>query len=78
MHIARKSLATNKVRILDLPITPEQLAKYDAGTPIEKAFPKLSLTHREFLISGMSSVEYAEVFGAADSQFGRSQVTPTT
>jgi hypothetical protein len=78
MHIARKSLATNKVRILDLPITPEELARFEAGEPIEKVFPKLSLTHREFLISGMTSVEYAEVFGAADSQFGRSQVIPTT
>jgi hypothetical protein len=74
MFISRKSIASNKVRTLDIPCTPEQLARYEQGDTVEKAFPRLSLFHREFIISGMSRGEWIEVFGENDNGFGKSPV----
>jgi hypothetical protein len=71
MFIARKSIATNKVRTLDIPCTPEQLARYEQGESVEKAFPRLNLFHREFIISGMTRSEWLEVFSEQDNGFGK-------
>jgi hypothetical protein len=72
MFITRKSLSSGIVRSIDIPVTIEQLDAYEDGEPVEKAFPNLSLQHREFIMSGMVSEEFSEVFGITDSSFGRS------
>ena len=71
MFIARKSMSSGKIRTIDVPVTPEQLEAWEEGEPIEKAFPKLSLAHREYIMSGLTPSEFTEVFGVTDNSFGR-------
>jgi hypothetical protein len=71
MFIARKSLSSGKVRSIDLPVTPEQLQAYYDGEAPSKCLKQLTLAQREFVISGMSSEEWNEVFGPLDTSFGR-------
>lgn len=73
MFIARKSIASNRVRTLDVPCSVEELAKYELGMKAEKAFPKLSPAFREFIISGMTRSEWVEVYGENDPDYGRSK-----
>ncbi len=76
MFIARKSLSSGIVRTKDIPVTIEQLAAYENGEPVEKAFPRLNLIHREFIMTGMTRSEFIEVFSATDNSYGRNQVAP--
>jgi hypothetical protein len=70
MFIARQSIASNKVRSLDVPCTTEELARYEQGMPAQKAFPKLSAAFREYIISGMTRSEWIEVYGENDPSYG--------
>jgi hypothetical protein len=71
MFITRKSLSSGIIRSIDLPVSVEQMEAYDEGGEIEKVFPNLSLQQKEFIMSGMSSDEYSEIFGVTDNSFGR-------
>lgn len=71
MLIARKSLATNKVRTLEIPCTVEELARYENGERIEVALKKCNLFQREFVMSGMTRSEWIDVFGEEDNAFGK-------
>lgn len=71
MFIARKSMLNGKVRTLDIPVTPEQLKAYEEGKDVEKAFPRLSLSFREFIISGMTRSDWIEAFSEQDEGYGR-------
>ena len=76
MFIARKSLSSGIVRTKDIPVTIEQLASYENGATVEKAFPRLNLIHREFIMTGMTRSEWLETFGIEDNSYGRNQVAP--
>ncbi len=71
MFIARKSLSSGKVRSLDVPVTVEALAAYELGESVEKAFPRLSLAFREYIMSGMTRGEWVEIFSEKDEGYGR-------
>lgn len=78
MFIARKSLSSGKVRSLDVPVTVEALAAYELGETPEKAFPRLSLAFREYIMTGMTRSEWVEIFGEDDAGYGRSVQTTVT
>jgi hypothetical protein len=61
MKITRKSLLTGKVRTLDIPALPEDLAAYERGMMVQDAFPKLSPADREFIHSGITAEEWATI-----------------
>lgn len=69
MLIKRTSISSGKVRTIDIPVTIMEMEKYAAGTPVEKAFPRLKPILREFIVSGMTRSEWLEVFGN-DSEMG--------
>lgn len=62
MIIERISPFTGEVRKKDLPITQEQLDSWRAGTVIQKAFPNLSDSEREFILTGLSDDEWDDMF----------------
>ena len=62
MKIAVKSPITGKDNVLDLPVTAEQIAKWQAGMLIQDAMPNLTPDQREFLISGCAPGEYDDLF----------------
>lgn len=62
MKITKKSMLSKKVTTLDLPVTQEQLDKWKGGELIQKAMPHLTPDQREFLMTGMTSEEWDEMF----------------
>lgn len=64
MIIRKKSITSGKIHEMDLDITENQLKNYNAGMLVQNAFPNLTPTEREFLITGMSEKEQREFFGA--------------
>ena len=67
MKITMASTISGKETTMDIDITPEQytriLNRRENGELIQKIVPHLSPDIREFLISGISSQEWDEVFG---------------
>lgn len=63
MIITNKSKVSGKTRSMDLPVTEEQMARYNSGRfPIQDCFPNLSPDEREFIKSGITADEWEEVF----------------
>lgn len=66
MLITRKSMYSGKVNTMDLPITDEQIARWESGTLIQNAFPNLNADQREFLMTGILPEEWDEMFPSDD------------
>ena len=66
MIITRKSPISGKVNSLDLPITNEQVAAWQAGTYIQNAFPNLTPDEREFLKTGITAEEWEAMFAGEE------------
>jgi hypothetical protein len=64
MIIIRKSMLSGNVSSMDIPVTEDQLAKWQAGALIQNAMPNLSADQREFIMTGITpaewDLEYAE------------------
>lgn len=60
MLITRTSMLTGKVHTLDIPVTIEQLDKWERGELIQRAMPNLSDDDREFIMSGITQDEWEE------------------
>jgi hypothetical protein len=63
MKIVRKSPISGRLVARTIPVTPEQLAAWQAGALIQEAMPQLSPEDREFILSGISPEEFAATFG---------------
>lgn len=67
MQIKRKSLVSGIERTKELDIDPEKLAMWEKGDLlIQEAFPNLSADDREFIMTGITSDEWGDVFGEDD------------
>lgn len=60
MLIVKVSDYSGIERVMDLPITAEQMADFMDGTPVQQAFPNLTDNQREFILSGMTAEEWEE------------------
>jgi hypothetical protein len=61
--MTRTSPLTGKVNVLDIPVTTEQLNKWEVeGALIQDAMPDLSPEHREFILSGLTPEDWNELF----------------
>lgn len=63
MIISRISPLTQKENSLDLPITQEQINRWEGGELIQRVMPHLSADEREFLINGLYPGEFEQIFG---------------
>jgi hypothetical protein len=63
MKVTRTSFYSGITRTLDLDITEAQMEAYQSGTLIQNAFPDLSDSDREFIITGVTAEEWIEMFG---------------
>jgi len=50
-------------RTLDLPVTQEQIDAWEAGTLIQEAMPQLCADQREFILTGITAMEWHDEFG---------------
>lgn len=62
MQVTRTSVQSGVTRTLELPITPEQMAAFEAGALIQEAFPALTPDQREFILTGITAEEWDELF----------------
>jgi hypothetical protein len=65
MEIKRKSIISGIERVMDLPVTQEQLDKYygPERPSIQNVFPELTAGQREFIKTGITDEEWSSVFG---------------
>lgn len=63
IDITRKSMFSGITRTRAMNVTHNQLAKWKTGTLVQDAFPHLSASDCEFLISGTTDEEWEEAFG---------------
>jgi len=63
MKITRKSELTGVTRTLDINITEEELDTYYSGALLQDAFPTLDADQREFIKTGITAEEWAEMLG---------------
>ena len=63
MTIAKKSGLTGKINFMDVPVTQEQLDRFQNGELIQRVMPNLTPDQREFLMTGSTAEEWDELFG---------------
>lgn len=62
MLITRTSSYSGKTRTKDLPVTEAQMNAWQRGEHIQKALSHLSADEREFILTGITPEEWAEIF----------------
>lgn len=69
MLITRISMFSGNENTLDLPITEEQLTRWERGDIlIQNAFPNLTPDQREFVKTGILSKEWDEMFSSTEEE----------
>ena len=67
MQVTKTSKLTGATHTVDIPnLTEDQVNAWMSGTLIQKAMPHISEDHREFLMTGITPKEWADVFGDED------------
>lgn len=67
MLIQRKSPLTGETNEREIDITEQQMQSYKNGAMIQDAFPTLSASDREFILSGMTDDDWTHVFGEEEA-----------
>lgn len=62
MKIERTSTLTNQFHSREIDVTDEQLNRWRAGEMIQRVMPHLSLSDREFIMTGVTDEEWDEHF----------------
>lgn len=69
MQLTRISPMSGKVNVMELPITEADLLAYEAGDLcIQDAFPQLSASQREFILTGITDDEWDKLFEEANAE----------
>ena len=67
MIVTRKSMLSGIERSIDLPITEEQIRRWNAREGyIQEIFSNLSADEREFIMTGISAEEWNDTFKEAE------------
>ena len=62
MEITKTSVHSGITRTLDLDVTFEEIAAWQAGELIQVAMPRLDADEREFIKTGSTAEEWEEIF----------------
>lgn len=63
MKIIRVSPVTGLASEMEIDVTPEQIKAWEGGTNIQDAMPHLSPDEREYIMTGLSGDEWADIMG---------------
>jgi hypothetical protein len=70
MNITKRSTLTGKENTMNIDVTPEQLARIEnrmnTTELIQNIVPNLSMSDREFLMTGITNEEWIRMFGEID------------
>ena len=62
MEVTKTSVHSGITRTLDLDVTFEEIAAWQAGELIQVAMPRLDADEREFIKTGITAEEWEEIF----------------
>lgn len=69
MLVTKISMFSGRENTLDLPITQEQLTLWKSkNLLVQDVFPHLSPDQREFLMTGVTSEEWDEMFSSTEEE----------
>ena len=63
MKITRKSPFSGNINTMEIDVTQAQIDAWQNGELIQNAMPKLSADEREFIMTGITPVEWDSTFG---------------
>jgi hypothetical protein len=63
MLITRRSAFSGKINSCEIDVTQAQLDNWKNGGLIQNVMPNLSADEREFLMTGVTPIEWEETFG---------------
>lgn len=63
MLVTRVSMMTGREATLEVPCTPEQIARWQSGVLLQDAMPQVTPPLREFVKTGITPEEWEETFG---------------
>ncbi len=67
MTVIRKSQYSGNIYTMDMDVTPEQISRYERGDiTLQDCFPQLNADEREFIKSGITALEWEELFGGEE------------
>ena len=69
IQVTRQSVLSRKFNTMELPITQEDLDRYDTigGLHVQNVFPHLDAGQREFLINGVTPDEWTKYIGEEEN-----------
>lgn len=62
MKITRRSIVSGAINTLEIDCTLQQISLWKRGMLIQDAMPHLTPPQREFILSGITPEEWAELF----------------
>lgn len=65
MLIYKKSTISGKINGMMIPVSKNQIKRWENGELIQDVMPDLTKEEREFMISGITQEEWYGLFGAA-------------
>ena len=68
MQITRTSIFSGNTNTMELNVTQEQLTAWESGVNIQVAMPQLNAEEREFVKTGMTPMEWNELFGEEEDE----------
>ena len=66
MLITRKCPFTGTLNDREIDVTQEQLEEWNRGTLAQNAFPNLTPSEREFIMTGITDEVWDDIFGEDD------------
>jgi len=70
MLITKTSVMTGEKNEMLLPVTNEQIERWEGGALIQDVFPHLTPSEREFLISGVTPEEWGQMEADMNEVYG--------
>ena len=68
MKVSMTSPLSGQTNEMELPITPEQLRRWEHGEFVQDVFPNLTADQREFLMTGITPEEWAAMEAALEEE----------
>ena len=67
MFVTRTSPISGKTNTMYLDITDKEADSYVNGSLVQNAFPRLTASEREFILTGITPAEWDQMFGIEDA-----------
>ena len=70
LRVVNTSILTGKEHAMLLPVTREEIDRWQGGELVQDVFPHLNDSQREFLVNGVTPEEWQKAFNALEEEYG--------